>query len=220
MYHMRIQYWCLAFCILVVGSAHAQKPDTSKYNLTFTPALFSSSYALQPGIELHLLPHWGFFTEVGIPFYKINDDFEKIKTLRINGEWRWYYNKYYDSYFSLQAGHNFRTYYTSQEGSYFGKLYDDSAYNYTSARIKSPVTTLAILFGGKLMTQRRFYLDLSLGAGVRFISTKYFAENVVRGIHYIPVDKMGWFIPDPAYECNCNLSRFQASLALRAGWKL
>ena len=95
---------------------------------------------------------------------------------------------------------------------YTERLHIEEGFHFTSAKIHSPLFASAIKMGTEFYLAKNWYLDLFMGIGVRYINTRYDAQNV-RPVSIPPPREFGYF--KDAYECDCAVTRLHATIGFR-----
>jgi hypothetical protein len=182
--------------------------------------LSSGRFGLQVGSAYHLSRRWNVLGEVAFPVTNQKSSLADEKFFRINGEVQRLLhadNPY--RYVAFQAGFVSRRFTDTAGGLFVAAKNDTSGFSYTDATIHSPVFTNTLKIGRKVFLGQRAYLDLFAGMGVRFIFTSYKANNLSPTPVVRRVDKI-FPAPDPAWECNCTLARFNPAAGVRIGVRL
>lgn len=148
--------------------------------VTTNLAIPGSAYlALQPCAELQF--HNRFSVVAGYSFKFIDVDKseqaitnEKYGRFLLEGRYR--LRKRNDRaafYTSLQVTQSKRKF--SQKDGYFLYEYDDDSTTFfTRADVKSPVTTVSLQLGFNSGSQKRFFVDVFAGMGIRFTNTRFY----------------------------------------------
>lgn len=210
---------CVLFLALT-GNLSAGAQGLSKWSVTLTPTILSYSVGVQPGVEVALGSRWAILTEAGIPVKSLAERFDERTAFRLSSQLKWTIRPgVRDAYLSFQAGRVFRTFTENGPGNFTERLYADTGYRYSSARIHSPITTLTLFYGANRPVGERFFIDMAAGMGARVIATSYDATGVQPISIQKPRDKI-FPAPDPAESCNCTVTRFRFSVAVRVGYRL
>lgn len=205
-------------CLFLTGFSQ-KKNEGFQLLLTTGPAVLrvpKIQWGIQPGIQLQN-KSWAFGAEVAFPFYKKDRLFASVKYVRWGAEIKKFLSNEEgsSSYISVQAQYSLRHFTDTNGGHFFFKGPTDR-YNYTSARINSPLLAVALKGGYQLAIGKKWMLDFSTGLGIRTIYTRYHAQNVTPARDNL----FDSFQEVPAYRYNKTVSRLHLTTGFRLAYRI
>ena len=169
--------------ILFIFSFNYGLAQQSKWSATFTPALVENpeiNYGWQIGMCYDVAPRFQALSSLttGLGILPLAKPVTTDKNyFRIKSEFRYINLQSHDwvrPYVGLQTSLVSRSWKSVNSGSYYeGTFQSDSVVNFTSARINSQAIITTIQFGVNTEILDQVYIDLSLGLGTKWVSTKY-----------------------------------------------
>jgi hypothetical protein len=215
----RLFYLFFAGLGCALTNSTAAQVDAGTVSAVISPAFLTSGrFGVQAGASYALSDRWTVLGELAAPVGKNRSGREKEKFFRINTEiQRVLRLSTPNRYLAFQAGYVFRSFKATSGGMFTQSPGDTSGFSYTDAAINSPVLTNTLKIGRKLYLGERLFFDLFVGMGVRVIFTRYNANNLVPTPLSQRVDKI-FPAPDPAWECNCTVARFNPAGGVRVGF--
>jgi hypothetical protein len=199
-------------------------PMDQKWGISFTPTIIRTptiQYAAQFGAEYRINQRLYLLTEFAIPIGHANKDSSAFdrKYFRIKPELKYmlpHGSRRFHEYVAVQLSYSFRKFRHAGEGSYFDNVRTDTiAIAFSSADVKSPISTASLLYGIDIWPMKKFFVEMYAGMGIRNINTHYInVENAHTVQYYQPVDKMPFSIDD-ANDFNASIYRFHLSFGLR-----
>jgi hypothetical protein len=175
-------FFCLFFCLCVIDETFSQNQSNTidqKYGITMSAVFFPYKAGFQPGFQVKLGKRLGLISDFGFTLSnKGNNQYDEMHFFKLASELK-YYSRHSvtGSYFSFQAGYVHREFQAKDSG-WFWREDSSDASGYSSARINSPLLFTAIKLGREMRFGKKFFLDVFLGIGARYIRTNYDAENV------------------------------------------
>lgn len=141
--------------------------------------IFPYKAGVQPGFQVGLGKRFGLISDLGFTFSgRGNNQYDKMHFFKFATELKYYSRRSVNGgYLSLQAGYVRREFQANDSG-WFWKKDSSDASGYSSARISSPVLFTAIKLGREMRFGEKFFLDVFLGIGARYIGTNYDAKDV------------------------------------------
>ena len=211
---------CCFFALLILTSVSCFSQQTArKISVTAAPAILYNKLVFQPGIQ-YSSKKWAVGGEVsGLRAKKMS--FDKGYWLRFQAEGKRFLNYEEDVkfYFSFQTAYSIRNFVTNDSGYYYvGSFGSDTGAYYSSAKIHSPVLSFAPKFGFELFMGKKWYLDMFGGIGVRYIFTKYNAQNV-RPATFVRGFRDWGYAHESSWRFNNTQSRFHLTTGLRLGFR-
>jgi len=191
----------LIFILPILLNAQRDLADP-KWAVSFTVAIIpltdNGELGIQPGIAYLPGTHFLLLTEVTFPTGTNNNSdpsFMDKEYLRIKPEIRYFFSrtKEFGDYIGVQFSYTKRNF-TSNYGYYYDHLAGDSVIYYDQGRINSPIVTASIQMGGMVSIGKSFMLDGFVGAGIRFLNTRY-TEVINPRISQKIERSGGWGIP-------------------------
>jgi hypothetical protein len=205
----------LLACLILLLFYHDIFGQQKRILVTLSPAfLRSANIAIQPGIEYRFSNTLSGIIEVALPLDKSEQEFDKVNLFRTSIELKKTLAPTSHGaipYFSLQMAFVSRTFYENDSNVYAKKLHAEERFRYTSATIHSPVFISTIRMGKEYRLGENWWLDIFAGAGARYIHTRYDAQNV----RSVIITRRGIRIGEDATNCNCDITRFHATIAFR-----
>jgi hypothetical protein len=163
--------------------AYAQKKELIKAwaaGFTTNVALPGSAYiALQPCAEIQFQNRFSAVAGYSFKFIDVDKSEtsvtnEKYGRFLVEGRYRLVKKENRASFYtSLQCTRSFRKY-TQKDGYFLFEFDDDSTTYFTKADVNSPVTTLSLQLGFNSRGQKKIYIDIFAGMGVRFTNTRFY----------------------------------------------
>jgi hypothetical protein len=177
---------------------------------------------LLPGIEIFVTPRISVYNEIALQTEK-NKDYDSTalnkKYFRYKAEARFYLNdgiRRVTPYLGLQYTTAKRNFDVRKTWTYFDTFQDDSIYSYSKANINSPVQTITGQFGLAIRGYDNFYIDLSLGLGVRHINTTYTSVENLQKIRNRQLFNINL---QSSYRFNGSISRAQINMGFRISYR-
>lgn len=141
--------------------------------------IFPYKLGIQPGFQVRLGKRLGLMFDFGFTLSnRGNNMYNEMHFFKLASELKCY-SRYSitGSYFSLQAGYIHRKFQANDSGWFYRKDSSDAS-GYSSANINSPVLFTAVKIGREMSFGEKFFLDVFLGIGARYIRTGYEAKDV------------------------------------------
>lgn len=97
----------------------------------------------------------------------------------------------------------------------------DGRYVYDAAVVKSPVLAFALKFGHEITAPDAGTIcDVFAGIGVRYLFTRYTAQNLQPEPYGGAVDSYAWILGGDAWRHKDPVDRLHFVVGFRFGWKL
>jgi hypothetical protein len=193
--------------------------STSRFSVVLSPAIFIPvSVAVQGGVQYRLNKRLSIMAEAAFPtFYPKNTEYEKIEYWRTGIEIKYRTGKIHSStkYISLQNNYLFRQLIDKDQSLYYSKT---QTFSYKNAVINSPVLASAFKVGIELPAGKKTFVDVFIGAGLRFVFTKYKTESAL--LTSTEPSKATFLDFDDAWLYNYTLTRLHVTAGLRFGLRL
>lgn len=172
----------LLFCLCFIHEAFAQNQSNTidqKYAMTMSATIFPFKAGIQPGFQIKLGKRFGFMSDLGFAFSaRGNNQYDELHFFKLASELKYYSRRSVNGgYFSFQAGYVHRELQANDSGWYWRKD-SSNASGYSSASINSPLLFTAIKLGREMKIGEKFFLDVFIGIGARYIHTNYDAKDV------------------------------------------
>lgn len=212
----------LAFLPLLVQTQKSLAQDSvSKTAVVVSPALFTPvSVAVQAGLQLRVNRQSSFLLEVAYPAFYPSNEYEKIRYWRSGVEWKFYSAKprRYGRYYAVQVAYLYRQLTDNDRGTVHFK---DGEYSYDNAVIRSPVLSVAALWGHEFNNRnKRFFADVFGGIGLRYLFNNYTAKELRLTSLTRQKDAFDWLVPDEGWRFGYNLTRLHLTGGLKFGVRL
>lgn len=177
-----------------------------------------TALSIQPGIEYFFTPRISLFTEISLQTgKKRNADSAALnkRFLKYKAEIRYLLVQEFKPitpYLAFQFAIARRNFEIGKPGFYYEKK-EDSVYRFDKVMVESPYTTVTAQIGSNIRLYKGFFLDISIGAGLRLVNTSYFsAVNLQKDRE---PDGLFYIRPLTSYRYNGRVAKPQFNLWMR-----
>jgi hypothetical protein len=153
------------------------------------------NFGIQPGVEYMFNHRLSLLMEITLltPLKNVSDpNYLNRKYFRIQPQVRFRFSEkksIRQYYIGLRGSYASRKFTWLNTGFYYYDLPGDSIYRFDKANANSPISTISFQLGSIMSGKRKFFADMYIGFGMRFINTKYNEiENLRKGIRSRPAD--------------------------------
>jgi hypothetical protein len=210
--------------ILFSTTLNAQIVDSQKgwaATLTSTTVpIGQPGLGIQPGAEYRFNERYSLLAEIAFRAnHNVSEDSEEYDKhyIKFKAEFRYAFSsrkKLSNDYIGFQVSRAARSF-VAKNGFYYDDPPQDSVNYYSSASIKSPVTTASLQFG-TIVGDGRFAVDIFIGIGARFIHTDLSnVTNKIKGLRADPPDGLHYIA---SYSYEGNKTMFHCNGGLRFMW--